>query len=318
MITIATTRNGKETVYGKNGKLSVKNGQLVNEKGEPCMLRGISTHNLNTYPEYATKENMQFMTDSWGMEIFRLAMYTAEADDCKGYSDGSEEHRAELEALIGSCIEAAAELGIYVLVDWHILFDADPNTNKEWAIRFFHTITKKYGEYGNIIYEICNEPNLDTTWEQVKSYAEEVIPVIRTNVPDSVIVVGTPKWSQDVDIAAQNPLTYPNLLYTVHFYAATHTQWLRDKAEAAREAGLAVFVTEYGICDASGNGVIDEEETRRWTEYMKENHISHCLWNLSNKDESSAMIAPECKKTTGFTEEDLSPCGKWFVNYMSK
>lgn len=315
---IATTRNGKTTVYGRNGKLSVKNGQLVNEKGEPCMLRGISTHNLNTFPEYATKENMQFMTDNWGMEIFRLAMYTAEADDCKGYSDGSEAHREELEALIGSCIEAAAELGIYVMVDWHILFDADPNTNKEWAIRFFHRITKKYGAYGNIIYEICNEPNLDTTWAQIKSYAEEVIPVIRTNVPDSVIVVGTPKWSQDVDLAAQDPLTYPNLLYTVHFYAATHTQWLRDKTDAAREAGLAVFVTEYGICDASGNGVIDEEETRRWTDYMKENRISHCLWNLSNKAESSAMLAPECKKTTGFADEDLSPCGKWFVAYMSE
>ncbi len=318
MSNIATMRNGETTVYGKNGRLSVKNGQLVNESGAPCMLRGVSTHNLNTYPEYATKETMQFMTEQWGMEIFRLAMYTAEADGCKGYSDGTQAHREELENLVGSCIEAAAELGIYVLVDWHILFDADPNIHKEWAIRFFHKITKKYGAYGNVLYEICNEPNMDTTWEQVKKYAEEVIPVIRSNAPESVIIVGTPKWSQDVDIAAQNPLTYPNLLYAVHFYAATHTQWLRDKADAARNAGLAVFVTEYGICDASGNGVIDQEETRRWTDYMKKNAISHCLWNLSNKDESSAMLAPGCKKTTDFSEGDLSACGKWYVEYMGE
>ncbi len=316
MAQIALTRNGQETIFAKHGKLSVSGIHMVDKNGEPVALKGISTHNLNNYPEYATKETMQFMADEWGMEIFRLAMYTGEADGFKGYADGDDANREHLEAIVKNCIRAAAELGIYALIDWHILFDYNPNMHKDSAKAFFDKMSAWCSEYDNVIYEICNEPNMDCTWAEIKSYAEEVIPIIRANDPDSVIVVGTPCWSQQVDEAAKDPLAFNNLLYTVHFYATTHKQWLRDKAEAAMAAGLGIFVTEYGICDASGNGDIDYEETDRWMDWMNKNHISCCLWNLSNKDESSAMISPECKKTIDFTEDDLSTCGKWFVKMM--
>ncbi len=318
MANIALERNGKQTVFAKHGKLSVSGIHMVDKNGEPCALKGISTHNLNNFPQYASKETMEFMTDNWGMEIFRLAMYTGEADGFKGYADGDDANREHLEAIIKECIQTAAELGIYALIDWHILFDYNPNMHKESAKAFFDKMSAWCAEYDNVIYEICNEPNMDCTWPEIKSYAEEVIPVIRANDPDSVIVVGTPCWSQQVDEAAKDPLAFDNLLYTVHFYATTHKQWLRDKAEVAMAAGLGIFVTEYGICDASGNGDIDYEETQRWMDWMNENHISCCLWNLSNKDESSAMIDPACEKISGFEEADLSTCGKWFVKMMSK
>ncbi len=316
MSNVATERNGKQTVFGKYGKLSVSGIHMVDKNGQPCQLKGISTHNLNNYPQFASKETMAFMADNWGMEIFRLAMYTAAADGFMGYADGDDANREHLETIVKNCVEAAAELGIYVLIDWHILFDFDPNTHKEMSKHFFDKISKFCAQYDNVIYEICNEPNMDCTWAMIKSYAEEVIPVIRANAPNAIVVVGTPSWSQNVDEAAKDPLAFNNVLYTVHFYATTHKQWLRDKANVAMAAGLGIFVTEYGICDASGNGEIDYEETQRWMDWMNENSISCCLWNLSNKDESSAMIAPTSDKVSGFEDDDLSVCGKWFVKMM--
>ncbi len=310
---VTEIKNGAATVYGKNGALHVEGTCLVNKNGEPVQLKGVSTHNVNSFPQYVNDDAIEFMADNWGMELFRIAMYTALADGDYGYADGTDEHRAELEEMIVRSVKKCAELGIYCMIDWHILFDYNPNMHKDMALKFFDKISVVLKDYGNVIYEICNEPNEDCTWEEIKSYAEEVIPVIRKNVPESVIVCGTPKWSQDVDIASKDPLKFKNVLYALHFYASTHKQSLRDKASEALANGIAVYVTEYGICDASGNGAIDYDEVDRWLAFLKKNCISYSIWNLSNKDETSAMIAPSCNKTTGWNKEDLSECGRWFT-----
>ncbi len=332
---IAKVRNGKETVYGKHGALSVKGKYLVDKNGEPVQLKGVSTHNMNSFPEYVNDDAIEFMADSWGMEVYRLAMYTAMADGDLGYSDSSDEHRAELENMILKSVKKCSELGIYCMIDWHILFDYNPHMHKDMAIKFFDKMSAALKDYDNVIYEICNEPNqycdwnqileLATlpdgskrgddvcTWDDIKAYANEVIPVIRKNVPDSVIVCGTPIWSQKVNEAADSPLEFENVMYALHFYASTHKQWLRDAAAYAMDKGAAIYVTEYGITDASGDGDIDYEETDRWMEFLKENSISYSIWNLSNKNEASAMILPECSKTTGWTKDELSESGKWFA-----
>lgn len=332
---VATTRNGKKTVYGKHGALSVKGNRLVGKDGKPVRLKGISTHNMNSFPEYVNNDAIEYMADNWGMELFRLAMYSAQADGDMGYSDGSDEHREFLEEIILRSVEKCAEIGIYCIVDWHILFDYNPNMNKDMAIKFFDKISAALKDYDNVIYEICNEPNqycewnqileLATlpdgsdrgddvcTWDDIRNYANEVIPVIRKNVPDSVIVCGTPIWSQRVDEAANAPLEFDNVVYALHFYASTHKQSLRDVISEALDKGIAVFVTEYGITDASGDGEIDYEETDRWLSFLKENDISYTLWNLSNKAENSAMIKPDCDKITAWDYDDLTECGRWFV-----
>lgn len=311
---MGVTRNGRTTVYGKNGALRVEGVHLVNKNGEPVQLKGVSTHNVNSFPQFVNNDAIEFMADNWGMELYRVAMYSAFADGDDGYADGSDEHRAELEEMVIRSARKCAELGIYCMVDWHILFDYNPNMHKDMAIKFFDKVSRELKDLDNVIYEICNEPNEDCTWEEIKSYAEEVIPVIRKNAPDSVIVCGTPKWSQDVDIASDNPLEFKNVLYALHFYATTHKQGLRDKAEYAISKGAALYVTEYGICDAAGSGDIDYDETDRWFAFLKKHSISYSIWNLSNKDETSAMIIPTCNKTTGWTEDELSASGKWFVS----
>lgn len=313
---ITTERNGMATPFGVHGKLHVEGAKLMDEHQNICQLKGISTHNISLYPEYVNENCITQLTDKFGMSAFRMAMYSAEADDVKGYADGDDAQRAKLEELIVESAEICSKLGIYLIVDWHILLDYDPNMHTDMAIQFFKNICPKLKEFDNVIYEICNEPNMDTTWAQITNYANQVIPVIREIDPDKVIIVGTPVWSQRVDEAAKAPLNYPNLVYTLHFYADTHKDNLRKLMVAAIKDGLPVFVSEFGICDASGNGPINDEETQKWINLMNEYRISYVLWNLSNKAETSAILAPTCNVTNDFSEDDFSECGKRVAGYL--
>ena len=154
--------------------------------------------------------------------------------------------------------------------------------------------------------------------KEIKSYARSVISTIRKNDKKAVIVVGTPTWSQDVDQAAADPIKGDNIMYALHFYAATHKADLRNKMTAAINKGLPVFVTEYGICDASGNGAIDKKEADRWIQTMDEYGVSYIAWNLSNKQESSSIIKSSCPKVSGFKKSELSDEGRWLYHLLRK
>ena len=297
-----------------HGALHVEGTQLTDANGEPFQLRGVSTAGLSWYPQFANKDAFQTMYEEWGINVVRLAMYT---DEYAGYCVGDDNNRDKLKDLVKTCVEDAADLGIYVIVDWHILRDEDPNKYKDQAIAFFDEMSELYGDYDNIIYEICNEPNGSATWSKVKSYAEEVIPTIRANDEDAVIIVGTPTWSQDVDKALADPIEgYDNIMYALHFYAATHTEWLRSRMTDTIDKGLPIFVTEFGICDASGNGRIDYYQSEEWIKTMNQYGVSYCIWNLSNKDESSSLLAPSTTSVAGWSKDQLSASGQWFVEIM--
>ena len=292
--------------------LSVSGARLTDQDGNPVQLRGISTHGLAWYPEYVNAECFRQLKEEWAANVVRLAMYTAESG---GYCTGG--NQEDLKALVKEGVEYATDCGLYVIIDWHILSDGNPNTYLDQAKEFFREMSGEYAEYENVLYEICNEPNGGVSWNDIKAYAEQVIPVIREQDADGVILVGTPNWSQYVDQAAADPITgYDNIMYTLHFYAATHTDSLRDTMVKAVEAGLPVFVSEYGICDASGNGAIDRTQADKWMEVMDEYGISYVAWNLSNKSETSAILKNSCGKTSGFNREDLSDSGAWLVETL--
>lgn len=302
------------TPVAAHGKLSVKGSAIVDAKGKAFQLKGVSTHGLSWFPEYVSKESFKSLRDEWGANTVRLAMYTA---DYNGYCTGSASNRAKLKSLIDKGVTAATELGMYVIIDWHILSDNNPNTYKKQSVAFFQEIAKKYKDHNNVIYEICNEPNGGTSWAQIKKYASEVIPVIRKVDKDAIIVVGTPTWSQDVDAAAKSPITgYSNIAYSFHFYANTHKSSYRTKLENAVEAGLPIIVTEFGISDASGSGSVSKTEGNAWITLLNKYGIGYVCWNLSNKNESSALIKSSSKKLSGWKESDLTASGKWLVSTM--
>lgn len=307
----------KTTTYydASAGRLHVKGTKLVDKKGHEVQLRGVSTHGLSWYPQYVNDKCFAQLHDKWGANVVRLAMYTEEYN---GYCSGDAKNRSDLKKLIKKGVRLAKKHKMYVIVDWHILSDGNPNSHKKEAKAFFREMSREFKGYNNVIYEICNEPNNGTSWKEIKSYARSVISTIRKNDKKAVIVVGTPTWSQDVDQAAADPIKGDNIMYALHFYAATHKADLRNKMTAAINKGLPVFVTEYGICDASGNGAIDKKEADRWVQTMDEYGVSYIAWNLSNKQESSSIIKSSCSKVSGFKKSELSDEGRWLYNLLRK
>ena len=296
------------------GALHVEDGALVDEDGEVARLTGVSSHGLSWYPEYVTPEAINTLKDSWGINVIRLAVYTS---DYNGYCVGGEDIQTAIKDNIDPAVEAATDNEMYVIIDWHILNDADPNEYKSESIQFFGEMVRKYEDYDNVIYEICNEPNGDTTWDDVRRYANEVIPVIRNVDSDALVLVGTPEWSSDLASVLDNPLDFDNIMYTYHFYAGSHGESERDELVDAVEAGLPVFISEYGLVEADGDGSVDTDEADEWLSLLDEYQLSSCIWNLSNKAEASALIKSDCDSTSDWTVEDLSEEGTYFYNYLT-
>lgn len=297
-------------IVSEHGQLTVSSSGIVVDKNEASFqIQGISTHNMAWYPEYVNIDTFRKLRDDLNVNTIRLAMYTAENG---GYCVSDETTRQAMLDCLTTGIEAAIKLDMYVIVDWHILSDANPNTYKEDALAFFEKIASTYGDLPNILYEICNEPNGDTSWEDIRSYAVDVIDRIRAYAPQSIVIVGTPTWSQDVDIASQSPIDRNNLLYSLHFYAATHKEDLQSKLKTALANGLPVLVSEFGITEASGSGTIDTTSADTWMDLLSQNNIGYIYWNLSNKDEACALLRSSCTAVSSWTDEDYSPAGQWF------
>lgn len=312
-------------------KLEVQGRKLVNAlTGKQVQLRGMSTHGIAWYPEYVNKDAFSWLKDNMGISVVRLSMYTSEwGGYCVSTGD-----KTRLKTLIKNAVEYATSLGLYVIIDWHMLGadeedmeDCNPMHYVEEAKEFFGEMSSQFKDYNNIIYEICNEPNdgeygdyYDINWSVIKEYANQVIPVIRKNT-DNVIIVGTPDWSSDVTSAA-NDLNnsdslsnkYDNIMYTYHFYAASHGSWERTEVENALNAGLPIFVTEFGACEASGDGAIDSTSTKAWLDMLDSYGVSYVKWNLSNKAETSALVSSSCSKTSNWSLSEISESGKYMMN----
>jgi len=305
----------KETNDAQNSvlpSLSVSGSNIVNSDGETVVLKGLSTHGIAWFPSYINEDFFYELKNKWNCSVVRIAMYT---DEYGGYCSGG--NKEDLLKLVDNGVNYATASDLYVIVDWHILSDSNPNNHIEEAKEFFKTVSSKYKDHTNVIYEICNEPNGSTSWQDIKDYASTIIPIIRENDDSSIIIVGTPNWSQFVNAAKNDPITdYDNIMYALHFYADTHRDSLRNTLEDSVSSGLPVFVTEYGICDSSGNGPINEEESRKWMELLDKYNISSITWNISNKEETSAIFKSSCTKNSGFTFDDLSESGKWVLNNL--
>lgn len=306
------------TYVQKHGKLKVKGTNIADKNGKTVRLKGVSSHGINWdvgYP-YITEKTFKTLRDKWKVNTVRLAMYTQEYN---GYCVTDAASRKKLLDTIDTGVKAAKKLGLYVIIDWHVLNDRTPLKYQEKAKKFFAQMSKKYASYQNVLYEICNEPNGGTTWSDIKKYAKKVIPVIRKNDKNGIIIVGTPNWSQDVDIAAKSPIKgYKNIMYSIHFYAATHGDSYRDKLKTAHKNGLPVICTEFGTCDSSGNGKYDFSSANKWIKLMNSYNMGYICWSLSNKPESASLLKASCKKTSGFTDNDLSGQGKWLVGKYKK
>lgn len=296
-----------KTIVEKFGNLSIGEGTLLDKEGKPVRLSGMSLFWSQWGSQYYSYETIKWLRDDWKCTIIRAAMGIENG----GYLENPAKELAKVRTIINACIE----LGIYVIVDWH---DHRAEEHVQQAESFFSTLSSEYSKYPNIIYEIYNEP-LQVSWKNViKPYSERLINSIRKNDPENLIIVGTSNWSQDVDEVIGNKIDANNIAYAFHFYTSTHKQSLRDKANKAIAASVPLFVSEWGVSEASGSGNIDMTETNLWAAFLEQNKLSWCNWSITNKDETSAAILPAVSAISGWKESELSQSGKMIREYLIK
>ncbi|MFA7227946.1 MAG: glycoside hydrolase family 5 protein [Melioribacteraceae bacterium] len=297
--------NNPSTAVEYYGRIQVKGNKIVDKNENPVALRGMSLFWSQWGGSFYNEKCVQWLRDDWKCTVVRASMGV----ESGGYLTNAQSEYQKIITVIDACIK----YGIYVVVDWH---DHNAQDHLTQAKSFFGSIAQKYGDKPNIIYEIYNEP-LQVSWSSViKPYAVEVIKSIRQYDPDNLIVVGNPNWSQDVDVAAKDPVDDVNVAYSLHFYTSTHRQWLRSKAIAAMNSGAALFVTEFGISEASGNGNIDMTETNLWMNFLETYKLSSCNWSVIDKNETSASLKTGADPLGGWTQSALSQSGIFNRDYI--
>jgi endoglucanase len=293
---------------GFNGALRVKNGKIVNRYGQPFVLQGVSTISLEKKGQYLDKKGFSELKSKWNVNCVRLDVKTYDYD---GYCTRDDEFRAKMDSKIWWGVRCATECGMYVIIDWHVLNDRDPNRFIDYAVPFFSEMAAKYKNQNNVIFEICNEPNGDTSWADVKEYAEAVSGAIRSENNKSLIIVGTPEWCRRILEPVDDPVVDLNTAYSYHFYAASHGEENRKDLEDALNAGLPVVVSEFGITKYNGDERLAKDEGEKWLDLLDRYDVGRICYCLSNGKELTNLFRENCPKTNDWEDEDLTEYGMW-------
>lgn len=326
----------ESTEVGMHGKLSIADVDgytapvIVDKNNDPYQLRGVSTHGLSWFPQYVNKDAFQTFRDYWGVNLIRIAVYAHEGENAyvNQYAKKLTEQERHVyvegknqeynDKLIQEGVQSATDLGMYVIIDWHVL-NYNPNEDLEDATAFFQKYAAMYKDYNNVIFEVCNEPT-GTPWydgsdNDLYSYCTKLTKVIRDCGSDAIVICGTDSYSSKVDEVAGHLLEDKNTIYTCHFYSASHYADPMKKLTDALADGVPVIVSEYGVCTASGDGRYDVENADVWLDICDKNNVSYACWAISNSYESAAYFQENLPKYDGdWTEEDLTTTSKYIIN----
>ncbi|MDR8410787.1 cellulase family glycosylhydrolase [Nonomuraea sp. 3-1Str] len=292
-----------------NGRLSVCGVRLCNKNGKQIQLRGMSTHGLQWYYQCLNTASLDALATDWKADVLRISMYIQE--------DGYETDPRLFTDRVHNLIEQATSRGLYAIVDWHMLDPGDPTYNLSRAKTFFTEIAQRHNAKDNVLYEIANEPS-GVSWSTIRNYAHQIIPVIRQYDPDAPILVGTRAWSSlgvsdgaTESEVVNNPVNATNIMYTFHFYAASHgSEYLNALSRAADR--IPMFVTEYGTQTASGDGSNNFTRAQQYLDLMAQKKISWVNWNYSDDERSGAVFTEGTCPGGPFTGTfRLKPAGVW-------
>jgi endoglucanase len=281
----------------------VENGRIVDKDGQPTQLIGMSFFWSNWMGQYYTRGVVDTLVDDWGASVLRVSMGIPDSGD-GGYLVNPTLEMDKVETVVNACITR----GIYVIIDWH---DHHAEDHVQEATTFFGQVAKKYGHHPNVLFEPYNEP-LNVDWASViKPYHAHIIAAIRAH-SQNIIILGTRNWCQELDEATANPVDDDNVAYCLHFYASSHGAFLREKAQKALDRGRAVFVSEWGTCEYTGNGALDLDEVNAWHNWMDQNVLSSANWAISDKQESCSALLPGASAEGNWNgEEHLTESGRW-------
>jgi endoglucanase len=281
-----------------HGQLKVVGTTLTDAKGKAVALHGMSFGWHNLWPRFYNAGAVKELVTEWKSTVVRASM-GIELNE-KGYLKSPAQSTKLMKNVIDACIEE----GVYVIIDWH-----SHNIQQKEAVEFFKEMATAYSKYPNVIYEIFNEPDYET-WPEVKTYSEEVIKAIRSIDANNIILVGSPKWDQDIQLPAADPIKgYDNLMYTMHFYAGTHKQWLRDRTDEAIANGLPIFISECAGMEATGDGPLDHIEWNKFVTWMDSKGLSWVAWSVSDKNETCSILNPSAASTGKWNKNDIKEWG---------
>ncbi len=283
----------------EHGKLHVAGVQLMDEKGAPVVLRGMSFGWHCLWPRFYNAGAVAWLHKDWNISVIRAALGVELGED--SYLKKPDWSLEKIKAVV----EEAIRQDIYVIIDWH-----SHNINRQEAKDFFIKMATLYGKNPHVIYEIFNEPDYET-WAEVKAYSIEIIDAIRKVDPDNIILVGSPHWDQDVHVVADDPIQgQTNLMYSLHYYAATHKQDLRARGDYALSKGLPLFLSESAGMEATGDGPLNIPEWDRWIDWAEQHRLSWITWSVSDKNETCSVLLPSAASTGNWTDADLKESGR--------
>jgi len=314
--TITPTRVGPVSQYGQlmTGKNSQGKGQIYGscegvKDGAEVQVRGMSLY-WSLMPqavEFWSEEGITTMVNDMKIQIVRAAMATGNEDWQGGYKGYASDPNTQ-KSLMKTVVEAAIKNDIYVIIDWH---SHEAHKQTDAAKNFFKEMAETYGKYDNVIFEVYNEPQ-QIPWSDVKNYANQVIEVIR-QYSDNLVLVGNPSWDQNPSDAIGNEVndSKKNTAYTLHYYANSHC-WQGSygwgdgnndacegtKGEKAMNAGLSVFVSEWGTGNSDGGGTPDQNRNKSWQDYINKHKLSWANWSASKISEGTAAFEGSSSKTS--------------------
>ena len=303
----ASKKANQEGAAKQLPRLCVTGTQLMNEQGDTVVLKGVSYGWHQFWPRFYNASTVAYLSGDWGAEVLRASMGVDLDSACYVYKPEFGIN------CVTTVVDAAIENNVYAIIDWH-----SHNLRQEEAKEFFAQMATRYKGVPNVIYEVFNEP-VEDSWEQVKAYSVEIIKTIRAIEPEAIILVGCPHWDQDIHLAADDPITgYNDIMYTVHFYANTHGQWLRDRTDYALGKGLPVFISECAGMEASGDGAVNKEEWQNWLDWMQQRSISWVAWSVSDKNETCSMLLPSASSDGNWADQDMKEWGQIVRDELQK
>ncbi|MGB8297347.1 MAG: glycoside hydrolase family 5 protein [Polyangia bacterium] len=287
------------TPVSVHGQLKVVGNQIVDQNGKVIALHGMSMYPWNTQgTQFYNASAVGHLAKDLDCAILRIPILP----------NSLSTQTPLVQAVVDACIAN----GIYAIIDWH------GSTAASAASTFFASMATAYGNTPNVMYEIWNEPS-GVTWPTIKTYHETVVAAIRAIDPDNIILLGTPNWDQQPNLAAADPVTTStNLAYTFHFYAYTHKfAAFGSGVSKALASGIAIFVTEYGGCASTGNGTFDATELQTWWDFLDTNNIGCTNWSVETNGETSAIFTTTANKTGPWTTAEITnPDGTTILNYI--
>ena len=223
-------------------RLQTKDNYFQTVDGKKFTPRGVSLCSLEWHAPLKQIEAVTSSPEKWAVNILRLPVQVKEWDRVGA--------NAYIKGYLDPAIKMCRAKNIYCIIDWHAIDRWDDKKNTDKLEDFWSRVAPRYAADKNIIYEIFNEPTepkekTPENWQVWKTVMQKWVNDIRKDAPHTLLLIGSPHWSQMPSFAVEDPIKGKNLAYVLHVYPNyKESQW--DKLFGDASEKIPLFITEWG------------------------------------------------------------------------